>query len=302
MPAPDPRTTVVMITHNRREQVLESLAAFRRLPERPPIIVVDNGSCDGSAAAVTAEFPEVRLCCLKDNAGPSARNLGVELATTPYIAFADDDTCWAPGSIAQAADLLDRHPRLGLAVARVLIGRENRDDPINAVLERSPLPRLPEMPGPPLVGFLAGASAVRRDAFLAAGGYQSWMFLGGEEQLLALDLTLRGWWLCYVRELVVHHYPSPLRDATLREVCRLRNSLWFAWLRRPLPIAMRSTTRLAWSSLRDRIARRALRQALAGLPRLLRQRRCVPAEIERQLALLDLPLLPSRPRLCCPAT
>lgn len=45
----DPRTTVVVITHNRRPELLRTLASLRALPEAPGVIVTDNGSQDGTA-------------------------------------------------------------------------------------------------------------------------------------------------------------------------------------------------------------------------------------------------------------
>ena len=53
------RVSVVIATADRREQLLHTLARLMALPEQPPVIVVDNGSVDGSAAAVRAAFPRV---------------------------------------------------------------------------------------------------------------------------------------------------------------------------------------------------------------------------------------------------
>src|SRR5215203_4712430 len=57
----DPRVAVVMITYNRREEVLRTLEQVARLPEAPRTVVVDNGSTDGTAAAVAARFPQVEI-------------------------------------------------------------------------------------------------------------------------------------------------------------------------------------------------------------------------------------------------
>ncbi|MGW4005013.1 glycosyltransferase family 2 protein, partial [Streptomyces nigra] len=57
----DPRTTVVVITHNRRPELLRTLDRLAELPERPRVIVTDNGSTDGTAAAVTRHHPEALL-------------------------------------------------------------------------------------------------------------------------------------------------------------------------------------------------------------------------------------------------
>ena len=221
--------------------------------------MVDNGSGDGTAAAVGRQFPRVKVLALAENLGAAGRTIGVAHASTPYVAFCDDDTWWEPGSLGRAADLFDVHPQVAVMTGRILVGPGNREDPICAELEQSPLPDEPDLPGYPLLGFLAGASVIRRSAFLEVGGFESRFFIGGEEELLALDLATRGWSLRYVPELVVHHHPSPNRDAVSRRWHLLRNALWSAWLRRPLhaPSAKRfvssahrpATGRLFWASV-----------------------------------------------------
>jgi GT2 family glycosyltransferase len=283
----DPPVAVVMITHNRRAEVLRSLGHLTRLPERPRVLVVDNGSTDGTAAAVAERFPQVEVLPAGGNLGAAGRTLGVRHVDAPYVAFADDDCWWQPGALGRAADLLDARPRLAVITARVLVGPEEREDPACAELAHSPLPAEPGMPGPPLLGFLAGASVVRRSAFLEAGGFPQRSFIGGEEELLAADLAARGWWLCYVPELVVHHYPSAQRDRPGRRRHLVRNALWFAWLRRPLSSALRRTLGLARSALADRAALQGFAAGLAGLPWVLTQRRVVPRHVEHGLRLLD---------------
>lgn len=283
----DPRIAVVMITHNRREEVLASLDHLTRLPERPPIVVVDNASGDGTVEAVAQRFPQVEVLPAGGNLGAAARNVGVRHVQTPYVALSDDDTWWEPGALTQAADFFEAHPRLAVAVARILVGPDEEEDPICAEMEHSPLPREPGMPGPPLLGFMAGASVVRRSAFLAAGGFEPRFFLGGEEELLATDLVAAGWWLCYVPRLLVHHYPSVQRDGVSRRWHLLRNALWSAWLRRPLPSAVRKTSQLLRAAPWTRETGRGLTTALAGLPWVLRRRRVLPTHVERWLRLLE---------------
>src|SRR5581483_3846245 len=175
----------------------------------PPVIVVDNGSSDGTADAVRAAAPDVLLLRLERNMGAPARNVGVRAARTPYVAFSDDDSWWEPGALRVAAETFDRYPRLGLIAARTLVGAEREPDPINEALADSPLPARPGLPGPPVLGFLACASVVRREAFLQARGFDSVVFFVGEERLLAYDLAAAGWDLCHVPDVVAVHQPSP---------------------------------------------------------------------------------------------
>jgi GT2 family glycosyltransferase len=182
----------VVLTHNRPAELLRTLSRLRALPERPEIVVVDNASREPVAPLIDARFPGVRCVTLPLNAGAAGRNAGVRACARRYVALCDDDTWWEPGSLRHAADLLDAHPSVAVLNATVMVGEENRVDPTCRVMENSPLQRSPELPGAPLLGFMAGASIVRRDAFLAVGGFAPRLFLGGEERLLAIDLARRG--------------------------------------------------------------------------------------------------------------
>lgn len=281
------RVGVVVLTHDRAEELVRTVRQVRALPERPPVIVVDNASTDATPARLAAEAPEVELVRLPANIGAAARNVGVARLQTPYVAFCDDDTWWAPGALARAADLLDAHPRLAVLSARVLVGPEQREDPTCAVMAASPLAPDPTLPGRPLIGFMAGASVVRRAAFLAAGGFHRRLFLGGEELLLALDLAARGWGMAYVADVVVHHDPSPRRDGPGRRRLMIRNALWCAWLRRPWPSALRRTVDLLRRRPHDAAWRAGVLAALGGLPWVVRERRPVPARVEAALRMVE---------------
>ena len=160
-PQPD-RVTVVIATRNRRPELLRTLGRLRDLTERPPVIVVDNASADDSPAAVRDRFPAVMLRVLPRNAGAAARNVGVALAATPYVAFSDDDSWWEPGALARAATALDADSRLGLVAARTLTGLAREPDPVNALMVRSPLPIERDGKRPDLVASLAHKGALAK--------------------------------------------------------------------------------------------------------------------------------------------
>ena len=195
------RVSVVMLTCNRREEVLCSLANLRASREHVPVHLVDNGCRDGTADAVRASFPEVHIVSLPRNVGAAGRNAGVRAAATPYVAFCDDDTWWAPGSLARAAAVLDACPRLAAVTARVLVGAEEREDDTSRRMAASPLPNELGLPGTQVLGLMAGACMMRREAYLQSGGYEPRLFIGGEELLLALDLMAAGWAMAYVPEV-----------------------------------------------------------------------------------------------------
>src|SRR2546423_43940 len=103
-----PEITVVIATRDRAAPLGHTLDRLRRLPDHPEIIVVDNGSTDGTPDVVHRHFPGVRLLALGHNLGAGARNVGVRAARTRYVAFCDDDSWWLPDSLTRAAAMFDR--------------------------------------------------------------------------------------------------------------------------------------------------------------------------------------------------
>lgn len=277
---------IVVITHNRRAELARTLRKLETLPDRGPVVVVDNASHDDTAAAVRQEHPWVQLIACRENLGAVGRNIGVERLRSPYVAFCDDDTWWEPGSLAAAEATLDAHPDVAVLTARIIVEPAGTEDPIVAELRESPVRGRPGLPGPALGSFLAGASVVRRSAFRAAGGFHPRLWLGGEEELLAADLAAAGWELCYLPQATVHHQASVERDTTKRQRDGVRNTLWFTWLRRPLPAAVRRTA-VVLAQVRPGPTLAGVVAALRGLPWVLRERRVLPARAEARFRVLE---------------
>ncbi|MBK4734378.1 glycosyltransferase family 2 protein [Noviherbaspirillum pedocola] len=271
------RLTVIILTFNRAVELRRTLERMLALPERPALIVVDNASIDGTDAMVRDAFPEVALIRLAQNIGAAARNAGVRQARTPYIAFCDDDTWWSPGSLPRAVALLEAHARIAVLSACILVGPEEREDPACMVMARSPLPS-DGLPGRALLGFMAGASVMRRAAFIDAGGYEPKFFIGCEEALLTLDLIAAGWCVVYAPQLRVHHHPSPVRDRVKRNHYLARNALWVAWMRLPWRTALAETRRILRLPSTRPVLLPALGGALRELPWVLKRRRVIPGE------------------------
>jgi GT2 family glycosyltransferase len=277
---------VVVITRNRVDELVTTLDRLTRLPERPHVVVVDNNSSDETVAMVERAFPQLTLVRLGDNRGGAARNAGSARLRSPYVAFCDDDAWWQPGALSAGADLLDGQPGMAAVCARVLVGPEERLDSTSELMARSPLEPRPGQPGPRLIGMLAAASIIRRELFLAKGGFPAPYGVGGEEEPLVIDLLADGWDVCYAPELAVHHHPSPRRDVPARRAGEVRNQLWTAWSRYPAPDALAATLRLSKEALGDRDRLRGVVQALRGLPWCLRRREPVDRRLMDVLALV----------------
>lgn len=270
--------SIVILTFNRASELRSTLRQLSALPETPDIVIVDNASTDETAEMASREFPQANLIRLRQNIGAAARNFGVRAVQTRYVAFCDDDSWWAAGSLEKAVEILEGHARVAAICARILLGPDNREDPICRVLAESPLPSH-GLPGRSLLGFIACATVVRREPYLEAGGYEQKFFVGGEEELLSLDLVSNGWHVVYIPEMTVHHHPSPQRDNPGRQIIVIRNALWVSWLRLPLRNALHETLRTCRSAKNRRILFKALGNAAKELPWVFRRRKVLAPEI-----------------------
>jgi GT2 family glycosyltransferase len=271
---PKAAVTCVVASRNRRADLLASLPRHEA-----PVVLVDNASTDDTVAAVRAAHPEVTVVALEHNAGALARTLGAAQADTPFVAFTDDDSWWAPGDLARAVEIMRAHPRLGLLSARILVGAEEELDPVCTEMAASPLGTEPDLPGPSLLGFVACAALVRTEAFTAVGGFDPVVRFPGEEERVALDLAAAGWGLAYVDQVTVHHHPSPRREAAAdRQAGIWRSRLLTAVLRYPARDLVGQVLR----GLRaGRPGWRGLAGALPRVPAALRRRRVLPTAVMR---------------------
>lgn len=276
------RLTIVLLTHDCSKWVDRTLEEVRRLDV--PVIVVDNASSDDTVARVRAHG--LTVVALATNIGAAARNIGAERAATPYVAFCDDDGWYESSGLERAVQVLDRYPTLAVVNARILVGAEERLDPISREMEQSPLSGQDDIPGAVLVGFMAGAVVMRRAAFLDVGGYDRRFFIGGEEETVAVPLLRRGWRMRYLPEVVVHHYPSGVNASLIRHF-GVRNTLVNAWLHRPV----RSAAAWTWFIVRTTPSRRALARGLMMFlrqaPWIVRDRTVMTHGLDTELRTLD---------------
>lgn len=290
-PRRQPRVSVVIITRNRAPELDRTLAEISRDDPTPPVVVVDNASADHTATVIgrhSSALPSVRHLRLSQNLGAVGRNFGVMATDTPYVAFCDDDSWWQPGSLTIAADILDKYPHVGGVIARTLVNAPSAPDPINEILDSSPLAGPSYRPGPRILGFLACAAVIRTDAFTQVGGFSPLLGIVGEESLLAMDLAAKRWPLCYVESMVVHHHPSQRRSApSERRGRELSNALLTDVMRRPALRGLRSATRLSSALLRGEVGTTHLWSTMRRMPHALLSRRTLPKAVELDLLLVE---------------
>ncbi len=119
MPEPLPLVSVVIPAYNVARHIGEAIASVRaqeddKLGGKLEIIVVDDGSSDGSADLVARDHPDVRLFRKPNGGAASARNMGMREARGDYVAFLDADDVWLPSKLAAQVAYLQAHPQVGL--------------------------------------------------------------------------------------------------------------------------------------------------------------------------------------------
>ncbi|MDB5181872.1 MAG: glycosyltransferase [Candidatus Saccharibacteria bacterium] len=278
--------SIVILTYNCDPWIKRTLDRLLTLPGRAVIIAVDNGSTDTTLGILYSYEDRIKVVAIGRNIGAAARNVGVSHATTPYVAFADDDTIWEPHSLNKCVQYFDLYPKLTVINAKIVVRDEGKLDPISEEMAHSPLVDSDGLPGQVLLSFMGGATAMRREAFVRAGGYEEKLFLGGEEELLASEIVRRGGQMRYLDDIVVRHYPSNQSAAKLRPY-GIRNALWFAWRRRSLGSAIKWTRYIVRSTPKRLNFVKGIAGFFKGLPWVIRTREPLPEDIERQYKLLD---------------
>jgi GT2 family glycosyltransferase len=133
----EPRVVAVVVSYNRRDLVLESLASIAAQARRPDaVLVIDNASTDGTAEAVAAGNPDVNLVRMTQNtggAGGFAAGLNLALADhADFVWLMDDDTVPDPGALDELLAARDRYPGAPPAViASRVVWTDGREHPMN---------------------------------------------------------------------------------------------------------------------------------------------------------------------------
>lgn len=123
------RSTIVIPNYNGIQYIENCLRSLADEPAQ--VILVDNGSTDGSRELVQEKFPQVRLICLDRNYGfCKAVNTGIDASKTAYVILLNNDTEAAPGFVRALEKPLEEDSRVfsGSAQMRSLYRRELLDD------------------------------------------------------------------------------------------------------------------------------------------------------------------------------
>jgi GT2 family glycosyltransferase len=248
-----PLVSVVALCWNRKAEILASLARIREIDYAPlEIIVVDNASDDGTAAAVGAAFPEVRLIRTVRNIGIEAYNLGFKSACGSYIVILDDDSFPHRASIKRMVEKFERDPRLGVVAFDV----RNLSTHSEADADADPAPDADADVGTAaeakgyVLAFNGAGAGIRRDLFERIGYYPGEFFLYWNEQDTAFRVLKAGWRIRFFTDVVAYHKYAPANRASWRApYYYTRNAFWLIWKNYPFAMAMTRTLLLVYKCI-----------------------------------------------------
>ena len=196
--------TIVILTWNRKLLLKENIEKIHsQLYDNIEIIVVDNGSTDGTSDMVKAEYHDIKLIKLENNIGISARNIGIKGASGSIIMMLDDDVILVNNNeLNNIVQYFDSHQNIAALAFKIL----DTDDSIlelnwfhprdmnenaNTIFTTDYIPE--------------GAVAFRKSVFEIVGLYPESFFISHEGPDLALRIIDAGYEICYFPQLSVYH-------------------------------------------------------------------------------------------------
>lgn len=210
------KVSIIVVNFNGVDYVgrcLESIAAT--LDDSTELIVVDNGSTDGSTGQIGQTFPEVGVVRSDVNVGfGEGNNIGARHASGEYLVFINPDTEVRGGWWQALVDALERNPGVGCTTSQILLA--NSHSRLNAAgndIHISGLtlcrgmgrPASEYEQGGPVSAISGAAFAIKQDLFWHLGGFDRDFFLYMEETDLSWRIQLQGLSCVYVPESVVLH-------------------------------------------------------------------------------------------------
>ncbi len=293
-----PQVSVVVVNWNGRRHLAGCLPALERQTVRDlEVVVVDNGSSDGSAEYVRARFPGVRLVESPRNLGFAAgNNLGISRTSAPWVATLNNDTEPAPDWLERLLEVGESNPTVGMVASKMVFA--HRPGMINSTgiaLDRVGIAwdrrggepdrgdeRTEEVFGP-----CAGAALYRRAMLDEVGLFDEDFFAYLEDVDLAWRARIAGWRCLYAPRAAVSHVHSAtgVEGSSFKSYHLGRNKIWCVVKNYPAPqiiwwmpvIAAYDAAAVAYGLLvrRDLAGLRGRLAGLAGLPRQLAKRSVV---------------------------
>jgi len=160
--------SIIIPVYNRERFIGEAVeSALDQQDIDKEVIVVDDGSTDGTTAALQRYLSRINYLRQKNGGPPAARNSGIAVAQGEYVTFLDSDDLWPRGRTRMLLDCLNAHPDAGVAMGRMRYARAevSRFDEFLAASEKTE----------PIRNYNLGASLIRASVMQTVGTFDETM-------------------------------------------------------------------------------------------------------------------------------
>jgi GT2 family glycosyltransferase len=291
MPDPaKPLVSALIVSRNAKEDLLRCLKAFFASADVPvEAIVVDNDSNDGSAAAVTDEFPQATVLVQSRNLGYGrAANIGLERCQGRFVLLLSPDVTVDPQCVGRLADLLLTRQDAGAAGPRLEYpdGRRDPDSrrafpipstlfyqtvglsrlfPRSARFGRHNMGHVPDSDVHEMDAGTAACLMLRTSALDRVGFFDPRYFMFGEDLDLCYRLKLGGWKIFYVPgATAIHHAKPPSREKRRQLSYERHRAMWTYHFKHHSEDSSAFGNGLVWAQIWGRYVAERVRDSVRG--------------------------------------
>jgi GT2 family glycosyltransferase len=236
-----PLVSTIVVTWNGADLLPACLDALARQScDDAELIVVDNGSHDGSPELVARLAPHARVIALPINQGfAGGTNAGLAAATGRYVFLVNNDARPAPDCLMHLVATLNADARLGMVAPRIVLAASGRIDSAGIVIDRAAMAHQ-RLRGAADAGLADRSTAVfgasgacallRRELLTHVGAFDQRFGSFYEDVDLSWRARLAGWEVAYVPAArVVHdHSATAARNPARKDFLLARNRIWCA--------------------------------------------------------------------------
>jgi glycosyltransferase involved in cell wall biosynthesis len=223
--------TVVITSKDRKEELRVAVESAVNQTANIEVLVIDDGSSDGTAEMIRSEFPSVRFYRKESSAGLVVRrNQAAELARAPILISIDDDAEFSTDHVVEQVLPYFQDDRVGAVGIPFIDVKVDPDRVSQKAPDASSLHAL--------FSYIGTAHAIRKDLFLQLGGYRGFFIHQNEEIDFCIRMLDAGKIVVAGHGDHVIHYKSPKRDDNRYRIYKRRNDILFAWCNVPHPFLL----------------------------------------------------------------
>ncbi|MCF8272803.1 MAG: glycosyltransferase [Flavobacteriaceae bacterium] len=218
----EPTFSILITTKNRLSDLKETLNQLSGFIENEKVefIICDDGSYDGTSTFIETNYKSIQLIKNPKSKGLIfSRNRLLNLTKATYAITLDDDAhIVSQNSLDIIGAFFELHKKCAVIAFRIFWGKTLPDN-LNHTLENTRVK-----------GFVGCGHVWRMDAWRSIPNYPDWFVFYGEEEFASFHLFKKGWEICFVPDVLVHHRVDlKMRKRDNDYQIRLRRSLRSGW-------------------------------------------------------------------------